>query len=385
MKRVILLGSSGSIGQSACKVARALPDEMKLVGLAVQRSTDALLAQVAEFKPAAVAVADAGAAEATRSGIPSGMRFYQGNEGLVRLVEETEADMLLVAIVGTAGLAPALAGVARGMDLAVASKEILVMAGEAVTQAAARHGRRILPVDSEHNAIFQCLQDTPEKEVRRLLVTASGGPFRKTPAEELKHVTVEQALKHPTWQMGRKITIDSSTLFNKGLEVIEAHWLFGIDFDRIEVVVHPQSIVHSMVEFVDHSILAQLSHSDMCFPIQYAVTYPRRLGNPLKPIDFAALGQLTFEAPDTRRFPALNLAYQAGRTGGTLPAVFNAANEVAVECFLSGNSSFPAIWETVEAVMEAHESVASPSLDAIVQADRWAREQALKRQMAQVV
>jgi 1-deoxy-D-xylulose-5-phosphate reductoisomerase len=313
------------------------------------------------------------------------VRFYRGNEGLVRLVEETGADMLLVAIVGTAGLAPALVGVEKGMDLAVASKEILVMAGEAVTTAAAKNGRKILPVDSEHNAIFQCLQNTPEKEVRRLLVTASGGPFRKTPAEELRHVTVAQALKHPTWQMGRKITIDSSTLFNKGLEVIEAHWLFGIDFDRIEVVVHPQSIVHSMVEFVDHSILAQLSHSDMCFPIQYAVTHPRRLANPLKPIDFAALGQLTFEAPDTQRLRALKVAFAAGGGGGTLPAVFNAANEVAVEHFLSGNSPFPAIWETVEAVMEAHQSVASPSLDAIVQADLWAREQARKRQLAQVV
>lgn len=378
MKRVILLGSSGSIGESTCKVARDLPEEMKLVGLAVNRSTDSLLKQVAEFGPEAVAVTDMDAAAKVEGDLPSGCDLYRGEEGLVKLVEDLEADMLLVAIVGTAGLKPALAGIEKGMDLAVASKEILVMAGEAVTTAAKKSGSALLPVDSEHNAIFQCLLDTPEKEVRRLLVTASGGPFRKTPAEELEAVTVEQALKHPTWSMGRKITIDSATMFNKGLEVIEAHWLFDVDFERIEVVVHPQSIVHSMVEFVDHSILAQLSHSDMCFPIQYAVTYPRRLPNRLEPLDFAKLGQLIFEAPDPVKFPSLRLAFQAGRQGGTLPAVFNAANEIAVDQFLNRNSSFPKIWQTVEAVMEAHDSVASPDLATIVDADRWAREEASK-------
>ena len=372
MKRVILLGSSGSIGQSTCKVARALPEEMQLVGLAVNRSTQALLEQVNEFKPEAVAVTDPEAAVQVKQDISC--RFYEGEEGLVRLVEETEADMVLVAIVGTSGLAPALAALKTGKDLAVASKEILVMAGEEVMGTANKLGRQVLPVDSEHNAIFQCLQGAPEKEVRRLILTASGGPFRETPIEDLKNVTLQQALKHPTWEMGRKITIDSATMFNKGLEMIEAHWLFGVGMDRVDVIVHPQSLVHSLVEFVDHSILAQLSHSDMCFPIQYAVTYPKRLDNDLETLDLAKLGQLRFEAPDELKFPALRLAREAGTEGGTLPAVFNAANEIAVDAFIEEAIRFDQIWEVVEKVMTAHDSVASPTLDAIVASDQWARD-----------
>ncbi|MEM6601955.1 MAG: 1-deoxy-D-xylulose-5-phosphate reductoisomerase [Verrucomicrobiota bacterium] len=372
MKRVILLGSSGSIGQSACKVARALPEEMQLVGLAVNRSLNTLEEQVQEFGPSAVAVTDPACAEQAE-GRFGGCQYYTGTEGLVQLVEETEADMVLVAIVGTAGLAPALAALKTGKDLAVASKEILVMAGESVMQAARQEDRLVLPVDSEHNAIFQCLNDAPDKEVRKLILTASGGPFRETSREDLKQVTLEQALKHPTWEMGRKITIDSATMFNKGLEMIEARWLFGVEMERIQVIVHPQSIVHSLVEFVDHSILAQLSHSDMCFPIQYAVTYPRRLDNDLQPLDLAALGQLRFEAPDEVRFPALRLAREAGTIGGTLPAVFNAANEVAVDAFIDRAIRFDQIWGLVEAVMARHESVALPDLDAIVASDIWAR------------
>jgi 1-deoxy-D-xylulose-5-phosphate reductoisomerase len=372
MKRVIVLGSSGSIGQSACKVARQLPGEMRLVGLAVHRSVETLAAQIAEFGPRAVAVAD----ERAAAGFEPGCTCYRGAAGLVRLVEETEADLVLVSIVGTGGLAPALAALRTGKDLAVASKEILVMAGEEVTRTALELGRKILPVDSEHNAIFQCLQDAPEREVRRLILTASGGPFRNTPAEELENVSVEQALRHPTWSMGRKITIDSATLFNKGLEMIEAHWLFGVGMDRVEVVVHPQSLVHSLVEFVDHSMMAQLSHSDMCFPIQYAVTWPRRLPNQLRPLDLAAVGRLVFEAPDEQRFPALRLAREAGTTGGTLPAVLNAANEVAVEDFLRGACGFADIWRRVGAVMARHKVIAAPSLDDILDADAWARAEA---------
>jgi len=374
MKRVIVLGSSGSIGLSTCKVARELPERMKIVGLAVQRSVPALLEQVAEFGVRAVAVTNEESADEAAGALPAGCRLHRGNQGLVDLVRETEADMVLVAIVGTAGLAPALAALETGKDLAVASKEILVMAGQSVMSLAGQRGRMVLPVDSEHNAIFQCLQQTPEREVRRLILTASGGPFRTSGKEDLAHVTVEQALKHPTWEMGRKITIDSATLFNKGLEMIEAKWLFGVDMQKIDVVVHPQSIVHSMVEFVDHSVLAQLSHSDMCFPIQYAVTYPDRLPNQLPSLDFAKLGQLLFEAPDPDRFPALTLARRAGTEGGTLPAVFNAANEVAVERFLQRQSTFPRIWESVARVMDQHRNIASPSLDAIVDADAWARE-----------
>ncbi|MCB1226115.1 MAG: 1-deoxy-D-xylulose-5-phosphate reductoisomerase, partial [Verrucomicrobiales bacterium] len=272
--------------------------------------------------------------------------------------------------------AQVLAAVERGMDLAVASKEILVMAGEAVTTAAQRAGVRLLPVDSEHNAIFQCLEGAGQNRVKRLLLTASGGPFRQLPADQLRAVTVAQALKHPTWEMGRKITIDSATLFNKGLEMIEARWLFDVPMERIEVVVHPQSIVHSMVEFEDHSVLAQLSHSDMCFPIQYAVTWPDRVANPLRPLDFAQLGDLTFEAPRCDDFPALDLARQAGSAGGTLPCVLNAANEIAVDAFLQQRIPFPAIWETVAAVMERHDNHAHPSLETILEADAWARQAA---------
>lgn len=408
-KRVILLGSSGSIGQSACQVARALPHHMKLVGFAVSKSTDELLKQIYEFRPEAVSVTDRDAAAAVRKDIPATCKLFEGEEGLVRLIEEVDADMVLVAIVGTAGLRPALKAIERRCDLAVASKEILVMAGEEVMERAFERGIKVLPIDSEHNAIFQCLQNAPNQEVRRLILTASGGPFRtgvqgvkqtvqfpafatvpekgngsskvferkaQTEASEFVNVTVEMALKHPTWKMGKKITIDSATLFNKGLEMIEARWLFDIEMARIDVIIHPESIVHSMVEFVDHSVLAQLSHSDMCFPIQYAVTYPQRLSNPLRPLDFAKLSRLNFEAPNPKRFPALRLAREAGTIGGTMPAVMNAANEIAVDAFLNQRGTFPQIWEMVEAVMSVHNVIKKPSLEEILQADAWARRTA---------
>ena len=379
MKRVILLGSSGSIGESTCKVARALPDKMKIVGLGVAKSTERLLEQAKEFGVKALAVSDPQSAEKVKSKLPAGAKFFPGAEGLARMVEETDADMVLVAIVGTAGLAPALAALRGGKDLAVASKEILVLAGSAVMAEAKKRKRQVLPVDSEHNAIFQCLQGANEKEVRKVILTASGGPFRQSRAAELEKVSVAQALKHPTWSMGKKITIDSATMFNKGLEMIEAHWLFGLPMKQVEVVVHPQSIVHSMVEFIDGSVLAQLSVTDMCFPIQYAVTFPERMPSGLPPLDLAKLGSLTFEAPDEKRFPALRLAREAGEAGGTLPGVFNAANEVAVEAFLAEQISFPRIWGMVEEVMEKHTTLSSPDLDAIIEADRWARSEAKVR------
>ena len=379
MKRVILLGSSGSIGESTCKVARALPDKMKIVGLGVAKSTERLLEQAKEFGVKALAVSDPQAAEKVKSKLPAGAKFFPGAEGLARMVEETDADMVLVAIVGTAGLAPALAALRSGKDLAVASKEILVLAGSAVMAEAKKRKRQVLPVDSEHNAIFQCLQGANEKEVRKVILTASGGPFRQSRAAELEKVTVAQALKHPTWSMGKKITIDSATMFNKGLEMIEAHWLFGLPMKQVEVVVHPQSIVHSMVEFIDGSVLAQLSVTDMCFPIQYAVTFPERMPSGLPPLDLAKLGSLTFEAPDEKRFPALRLAREAGEAGGTLPGVFNAANEVAVEAFLAEQISFPRIWGMVDEVMQKHTTLSSPDLEAIIEADRWARSEAKVR------
>jgi 1-deoxy-D-xylulose-5-phosphate reductoisomerase len=372
-KRVVILGSTGSIGESALKVARDLPDRMEVVGLAAGRSAKSLLAQTAEFRPRAVALYDPTEIDSFRGQLPAGTACHCGPEGLIELATMPEADMVLISIVGTAGLAPALAAIRAGKAIAVASKEILVMAGEEVTREAAKYNVPILPVDSEHNAIFQCLVGEPSRHIRRLILTASGGPFRKTPAAELARVTPAQALKHPTWSMGSKITIDSATLFNKGLEMIEARWLFGVPMEQVDVVVHPQSIVHSLVEFVDGSQLAQLSHSDMCFPIQYAVTWPDRLPNRLKPLNLAEIGSLTFEAPDPERFPALRLAREAGTKGGTLPAVLNAANEIAVPAFLEGRILFPSIWHTVEAVMKRHEHVEHPSLDQILTADTWAR------------
>ena len=307
-------------------------------------------------------------------------QIFVGEKGLCEIAAMADADMVLIAIVGTGGLRPALAAIEAGKDLAVASKEILVMAGEAVTEAARKRGVNILPVDSEHNAIFQCLDGRPSdvSDVRRIILTASGGPFRETPAKEFVGLTPEQALKHPTWTMGRKITIDSATLFNKGLEMIEAHWLFGVEMRRVEVVIHPQSIVHSMVEFSDGSVLAQLSHSDMCFPIQYAVTWPQRVPNSLPPLDFGKLRQLEFATPRYDDFPALNLARRAGESGGTLPAVLNAANEVAVAAFLDRQVNFPRIWQIVEEVMNRHTRVAHPDLDAILRADQWARAEAAR-------
>jgi len=375
-RRVILLGSTGSIGTSALKVARDIPERMQIVGLAANSSADVLVQQARETGVKHVALTDAAAAAKAKAQLPDGVALHTGTQGLIDLVNECEADMVLVAIVGTAGLAPALAAIERGMHLAVASKEILVMAGEAVTEAAKRKNVNLLPVDSEHNAIFQCLEGHRHSEVRRILLTASGGPFRQLPADQLPAVTVAQALKHPTWTMGRKITIDSATLFNKGLEMIEAKWLFDVPMDKIEVVVHPQSIVHSMVEFADNSVIAQLSHSDMCFPIQYAVTWPDRVPNNLKPLDFAKLAALHFEAPRVDDFPAINLARHAGTIGGTLPAVLNAANEVAVEDFLNGQLTFPGIWQTVERVMTAHQVIAHPTLEALIEADGWARREA---------
>jgi 1-deoxy-D-xylulose-5-phosphate reductoisomerase len=279
-----------------------------------------------------------------------------------------------MAIVGTAGLRPALKALESGKDLAVASKEILVMAGEQVMATAKRSGRRVLPVDSEHNAIFQCLEGKDPSTIKRLILTCSGGPFRNASAADLSSVTPEQALRHPTWSMGRKISIDSATLFNKGLEMIEARWLFDIPMEKIDVVIHPQSIVHSMVEFVDGSILAQMSTTDMALPIQYALTYPERVPGPCAPLDLTMLGRLDFEAPRGDLFPALDLARRAGNAGGTLPAVLNAANEAAVEAFLAGKIAFPGIWEGVAHAMDAVPFVGNPKLDELIDADRAARE-----------
>jgi 1-deoxy-D-xylulose-5-phosphate reductoisomerase len=407
-KRVVVLGATGSIGQSALKVARDIPERMEIVGLAANSNAEKLAATANQIRPESLCLVDETKIEILRRALEYKPRIFSGEVGLCEIACLTNADMVLIAIVGTGGLRPALAAIEAGKDLAVASKEILVMAGEIVMREARDKSVQVLPVDSEHNAIFQCLEGKLQEnrkrptsniqhrtsnaessalgvrcsvfdvsDVRRIILTASGGPFRETPAKQLVDVTVEQALKHPTWNMGPKITIDSATLFNKGLEMIEAHWLFGVEMKRVEVVIHPQSIVHSMVEFADGSTLAQLSHSNMCFPIQYAVTWPDRVPNTLPPLDFSKLSKLEFFTPRYHDFPALKLARRAGETGGTLPAVMNAANEIAVAAFLDRQVRFPQIWQTVEEVMNRHASVAHPDLDAILRADRWAREEAM--------
>jgi 1-deoxy-D-xylulose-5-phosphate reductoisomerase len=382
-KRVVVLGATGSIGESALKVAHDIPERMEIVGLAANSNAKKLASQANATRPKAVCLVDESKVSELRGLLEYETQIFSGEKGLIEIACQDGADMVLVAVVGTGGLRPALAAIEAGKDLAVASKEILVMAGEIVMRAAREKGVMVLPVDSEHNAIFQCLAGqqerlTPNEEnnIRRLILTASGGPFRETPASEFGSITLEQALRHPTWNMGPKITIDSATLFNKGLEMIEAHWLFGVEMKRVEVVIHPQSIVHSMVEFADGSILAQLSHSDMCFPIQYAVTWPERIPNSLPPLDFGKVQRLEFAMPRYEDFPALNLARRAGDEGGTLPAVLNASNEVAVAAFLDGRIPFPRIWETVEEVMNRHASIAKPTLDAILRADQWARAEA---------
>ena len=379
MKNVVLLGSTGSIGTSTIKVAEDLPDQIRLIGLAAGGNSELLLEQTRRHQPAVISITDPEKAKELQGLLGLSTQVHAGDEGLLKLATLPAADIVLIAIVGTAGLQPALAAIRAGKDIAVASKEILVMAGEIVMHEARKHGVRVLAVDSEHSAIFQCLDGKPAASIRKLLLTASGGPFRSQtdwPKEKFSEITVERALKHPSWVMGRKITIDSATLFNKGLEMIEARWLFDVEMARVGVVVHPQSIVHSMVEFVDGSLIAQLSTPDMCLPIQYALTYPDRSASGRVQTDFPKIGTLTFEEPDTERFPSILLARRAGEVCGTLPAVLNAANEIAVEAFVNRKINFPQITETVRRTMDAHQVVEHPTLEQILAADAWARREA---------
>lgn len=380
-KKVVLLGSTGSIGTSAIKVAEDLPDCIELVALAAGANVNLLAEQTLAHHPLVISIQDPARIPQLSALLPSGPRIVSGEAGLIELATLPEADIVLIAIVGTAGLQPALAAIRAGKDIAIASKEILVMAGEIVMNEARKYGVKVLAVDSEHSAIFQCLDGKPPSSVKCIRLTASGGPFRQTPFQEFEQITVERALKHPSWVMGRKITIDSATLFNKGLEMIEARWLFDIEMPRVQVTVHPQSVIHSMVEFVDGSILAQLSTPDMCLPIQYALTYPERKVSHRVQTDFSKIGTLTFEEPDTDRFPSLLLAREAGNRGGTLPAVLNAANEVAVDAFCDRKITFLQITETVRQVMKMHEVIDQPNLDQILAADLWARKtaQAMRR------
>jgi len=375
MKHVAILGSTGSIGTSALSVVDAHPDRLRVVGLAAGANAGGLAAQIARYHPRIVALAEGGAAALHATGVPlNAAEVHTGAEGLIAVATHPDVDVVLCASSGTAALEAVLAAIDAGKTIALANKEVLVMAGEVVTEAARRRGVAVLPVDSEHNAIHQCLHGRSASEVTRLVLTASGGPFRSWPAGALRQASAGDALRHPTWQMGRKITIDSATLMNKGLEVIEAHWLFGVTRDQIDVVVHPQSVVHSLVELRDGSMIAQLGVTDMRLPIQYAFSYPERWGGAAPRLDLAACGPLEFHAPDLDRFPCLGLAYEALDAGGTMPVVLNAANEIAVEAFLAARVGFTAISAIIAAAMAAHTVAPATTLAAVRAVDAWARE-----------
>jgi 1-deoxy-D-xylulose-5-phosphate reductoisomerase len=375
MRRVAILGSTGSIGTQALDVAAHLGLEVR--GLAAGSNWRALKEQIERFRPARAALADPAAGEALSKALNgSPTAVLPGPEGVRAVAAGEDVEVVLCGISGAAALGPALAAAERGKTLALANKEALVMAGPILLEAARASGARIVPVDSEHSAVFQALRAGHRREVRRVILTASGGPFARLSRAELEDVTPEQALRHPTWDMGGKITIDSATMFNKALEIVEAKWLFDLEPSQIEVVLHPQSIVHSLVEFVDGSVVAQMSVPDMRAPIQYAFTFPERAAGTVRPLDLAEVGVLTFERPDREKFPSLELGYRAAEAGGTLGAVLNAANEVAVGLFLERRIRFPQIFDVVRRVMDRHRGVARPSLEDVLQADAWARQEA---------
>ncbi len=375
-KRLTVLGATGSIGRNVLKIVDRFSDRFTIRALSAKNNMTLLAQQIERYRPLMVAVGDERRADELRALIPTGVvDISYGESGLCQAATLENTDLVVSAVVGAAGLLPTLAAIDADKQIALANKETLVMAGQVVMARAEAKGIDILPIDSEHSAIFQCLAGNRRRDVARILLTGSGGPFRTMPTEQFATITLDDALKHPNWEMGRKITIDSATMMNKGLEIIEAKWLFDVSLETIEVVVHPQSIVHSMVAFKDGSVIAQLGVPDMRGAIAFALSCPERLNIGQPPPDFAALAQLTFEPPDPDKFPCLRLAVSAGNAAGTLPAVLNAANEVAVFAFLDKKIGFTAIPKLIESVMEAHPWVADPSLDAIVAADAWARQQ----------
>ena len=377
MINVAILGSTGSIGTQALEVVAAHPELFRVKVLTAHSNHRLLRRQIEDFRPEFAVMVDAEAARHFISeGVPVGLDFQTGTAALLSAAAHPAADVVLNSLVGFAGLAPSLACIQAGKTLAIANKETLVAAGDLVMGLAAQKGVAVLPVDSEHSAIAQCLAGERKSGVRRLILTASGGPFRGRKLEELRAVSLQDCLKHPNWTMGRKITVDSATLMNKGLEVIEAHWLFGLDYDRIDVVVHPQSIVHSMVEFTDGSVKAQLGQPDMRLPIQYALQRDGRMAPAFSRLDFSQVMKLSFEPPDLDTFRALPLAYEAGRRGGTYPCVMNAANEIGVQAFIDGRIGYCGMFHTVEAVLAKHDGVSNPSLEDYVETDKWARKAA---------
>lgn len=377
MKQIVILGSTGSIGTNTLDIIAQFPDQFRVVGLTAGTKDEVLEAQLRRFKPAAVALADENAAARLQARCrDTAVRICSGVEGLAQVAQWPEADLVISAIVGGAGLVPTLAAIRAGKQVALANKEPMVMAGQLMQEEARRHGVKIFPVDSEHSAIFQSMEGHRREDIRRLILTASGGPLWGLSREQMQHVKPEQALRHPNWKMGAKITIDSATLMNKGLEVVEARWLFDVPASQIEVLVHRESIVHSLVEYRDGSVIAQLGTPDMRTPISYAMQYPERLPLDQPPLDLARIGTLTFQEPDHERFPCLGLGYEALRIGGTMPATLNAANEVAVAAYLQEGIGFLEIAEVIEATMAAHKPRSIATLDDALEADRWAREKA---------
>ena len=377
MKNVAILGSTGSIGRQTLEVISRYPERFRVLALAAGKQVDCLIEQALRFSPRLVSVATRELADEVRRRLPSTIRVCYGEEGLLEVATHPECHFLLSGILGSVGLKPTLAAIRAGIPIGLANKETLVSAGHLVMREAERRGVPVLPVDTEHSAIFQALHGQSRKDVRTVILTASGGALRHLRREQLEHVTIEDVLRHPTWSMGAKITVDSATMMNKGLEVIEAHWLFGMPFDKIKVLIHPESIIHSMVEFVDGALLAQLGLPDMRIPIQYALTYPERLMHVERRfLTFEETVTLHLQSVDMQRYPALSLAYEAGRAGGIFPAVLNAANEEAVQSFLSGKLPFHRIEQVIETVLQQCPSEPEPSLEAVLEADLWARRMA---------
>ncbi|QAY65627.1 1-deoxy-D-xylulose-5-phosphate reductoisomerase [Paenibacillus protaetiae] len=376
MKKIAILGSTGSIGTQTLDVAANEPERYQITGLAAGSNVDVLVEQAKQFQPQIVSLATKEAAEQASLALPASIKVVYGEEGLLEVAAATDADVVVTGIVGSRGLPATLAAIDAGKTIALANKETLVTAGHIVMERAARKGVAILPVDSEHSAIFQCLNGEDKSAIHRITLTASGGSFRDKTRAELEGVTVSQALNHPNWSMGAKVTIDSATMANKGLEVIEAHWLFNMSYDQVDVLIHPESIVHSFVEFNDYSVIAQMGLPDMRVPIQYALTYPERRPSPAGRMNLASIGRLNFREMDLERYPCLKYAYESGRAGASVPTVFNAANEVAVARFLQGEISFLGIEKVIETVLDKHSAVPVNDLAAIAEADAWARRTA---------
>ncbi|MGF1522118.1 MAG: 1-deoxy-D-xylulose-5-phosphate reductoisomerase [Leptolyngbyaceae cyanobacterium] len=382
MKAITLLGSTGSIGTQTLDILNSHPEDFRLVGIAAGRNVELLAQQVRQFQPEIVAIHDEsklGELKAALANLDPLPQILAGSAGVVEVARYGDAESVVTGIVGCAGLLPTLAAIEAGKDIALANKETLIAGGPVVLPLVAKHGVRLLPADSEHSAIFQCLQGVPEGGLRRILLTASGGAFRDWPVEKLPTVTVADALKHPNWSMGRKITVDSATLMNKGLEVIEAHYLFGMDYDQIDIVIHPQSIIHSLIELQDTSVLAQLGWPDMRLPLLYAISWPDRVYTDWEPLDLVKAGTLTFREPDHDKYPCMEIAYAAGRAGGTMTAVLNAANEQAVALFLEEQIQFLDIPKVIERVCDRHQAelIGQPTLDDILAVDQWARAEVL--------